>query len=314
MDKFKIKFDKDKIKSKVDELGEATKKVLNETSEKATEGKEVLKEQYSKVKHELDKARLAPVFKEDLLEVNYKQPAVLRIVDYDKRLENEVCFGSIGFEEKAKTDNILHFYTSYASESRMSFYPYLEETIYCADPYKENYYISLDEYFAYLKKAKINELEKIAYVLGAKHVKISIKEKKKTLITHTSKSKLSVKGGPIGKSSSGYESSSHSDEYAEIKIESNTSFEGHDNPVMPEVVYFKYDNDIKALIEMRMNDKNALKTKTYSLDYTTGRDMHEKTAANLDALLKKIGCTGNKTVTNEVEDQKRFSFEYTIEF
>jgi len=314
MDKFKIKFDKDKFKSKVDELGEATKKVLNETSEKASEGKEVIKEQYTKAKNEIDKARLAPVFKEDLLEVNFKQPAILRIVDYDKRLENEVCIGSIGFEEKAKTDNILHFYTSYAEESQLNFYPYLSETIYCADPYKDNYYISLDEYFAYLKKAKINELEKIAYVLGAKHVKISIKEKKKTLITHTSKSKLSMKGGPYGKGSASYESTSHSDEYAEIKIESNTSFEGHDNPIMPEVVYFKYDNDIKTLIEMRMSEKNALKTKTYSLDYTTSRDMHEKTAANLDALLKKIGCSGNKTVTNEIEDLKRSFFYYTIEF
>ena len=314
MDKFKIKFDKEKIKSKVDELGEVTKKVINETSEKASEGKKVIEEQYTKAKNEIDKARLSPVFKEDLLDVNFKQPTVLRIVDYDKRLENEVCFGSIGFEEKAKTDNILHLYTNYAINSHMTFYPYLEETIYCADPYKENYYINLDEYFSYLKKAKINELEKIAYVLGAKHVKISIKEKKKTLISRTSKGKLSIKDNPYGKGSAGYESSSYSDEFAEIKIECDTSFEGHNNPVMPEVIYFKYDNDIKSLIEMRLNDENAIKTKTYSLDFTTGRDMHEKTAANLDTLLKKIGCSGNKTVTNEVEDQKRFSFEYTIEF
>ena len=143
------------------------------------------------------KKLLAPVFKETLLEPTYKKPFLLRIVDYDKRLENEVCFGSVGFEDKMKKEDVLHLYSEYASNSDIVFYPYLEETIYCANPYKKDFYINLDYYFDYLEKAKVNELKAIAHALGAKHVKISLIKEKKRFIKSNAKLSKKLKDNNI---------------------------------------------------------------------------------------------------------------------
>lgn len=44
----------------------------------------------------------------------------------------------------------------------------------------------------------------------------------------------------------------------------------------PEVIYFKDESNIANLIEMRLNDNNALNTKTYILEYFSSRKMQEK--------------------------------------
>ena len=50
------------------------------------------------------------------------------------------------------------------------------------DPYKPGVYVSLDSYFTYLKKNRVNELELIAQDLGAKSFRVTFKEHQKVIV------------------------------------------------------------------------------------------------------------------------------------
>ncbi len=47
---------------------------------------------------------------------------------------------------------ILNIYEDSAQQLGMKFYPNISKTIYYANPYQNNVYICLDEYFDYIKK------------------------------------------------------------------------------------------------------------------------------------------------------------------
>lgn len=227
-------------------------------------------------------------------------------------MENEACKGSIGFNEKIKQETVLHLYSDYALQSGITFYPCLEETFYIADPFRENYYICLDDYFSYLKKAKVNELENIACSLGAKHVKISLKEKKKTFVSHDVKMKAEFKSKDHTHAKTNMQHTTSSDEYTNVEVASELDFNQNDTVKTPELIYFKYESDIQSLIEMRMNNK--IKSKTYTFNYNNNHELQEKAAASIDAVIKKLNCNGNSSIVSEVESQKRIVFEYSIEF
>lgn len=73
------------------------------------------------------------------------------------------------------------------------FYPDSGDEFYYIDPSERNRYISLDEYFSYLKVARINELQKIAQDLGAKHFKVTYKEEQTSFSEKKMQAKADVK-------------------------------------------------------------------------------------------------------------------------
>lgn len=323
MEKPKFKIDKEKIMNKMGELGEAAKKtidvtsekakqVIDDTSEKAAEGTKYLGEQYEKAKHELDLKLYNPVFEDELQAYDFKLPFIIRIVKYDKRMENEACKGSIGFSDKIKQENILHIYEDFAEQLGITFYPCIKDTIFCANPYKENFYICLDDYFTYIRKAKVDELETIAHSLGAKYVKVSFKEKKKTFVSNN----INAKAGYGKKVSIKAENNQVKDEYSGIEVAAEVEFNGNSEPVKPELVYFKNESDINALIKMRLDkeNRNQIKSKTYVFSCHDNRGMQEKTAITIDAMLNKLGCAGNSSVVSEVQTECRTVLEYSIVF
>lgn len=312
MKKFDLVNTKEQVTKTVDQIGKKAKQNFSEMSEKAIEGKKYVEEHYSKAKYEIDKKRLNPVFQADFEHNEYSKPMLLRVVDYNKRKENEACKGALGFAERIRQENVLHLYKETAEQSGIIFYPCLKETLYCINPYNPNLYICLDDYFQYIKKAKVDELEMIAQCLGAKHVTISFKERKKTLVSHDAKVKANVKF--LGKSNA--EHTDKADEFSSIEVAAEVDFDGNDSPIEPNLTYFKYDSDIQALINMRLdlNNQNRIKSKVYRFEYNTNREMKEKTAANIDAVIKKIGCVGNGSVVSEVQAESRTVLEYKITF
>ena len=90
--------------------------------------------------------------------------------------------------------SVVNIYRDKIDEYGLSFYPDQESEVYYVDPSDRDRYIALDEYFNYMKAARITELQKLAQDLGAKHFRVTYKEQKKSLVSKNGKANLQVKG------------------------------------------------------------------------------------------------------------------------
>ena len=119
---------------------------------------------------------------------------LIRVTEIDKRhAESDVCRGSIGFVSDQKNLRIVNIYKDNIAAFGLTFYPDTDYELYYVDPCDRDKYIALDEYFNYLKVARVTELQKIAQDLGAKHFRVTYKEQKTTFSGKTVKTKGAVK-------------------------------------------------------------------------------------------------------------------------
>lgn len=301
---------------------ERVEKITSFAGQSIKNGSDTIGQVISNTKIEMDRKNLRPVFAEDFYTVfqsehadlgvhEVKTPKIIRLVVKDKkRSESEACFGSVGYWTTVAGVEILNLYEDCIPQLKFQFYPNITQTVYYADPYQSNFYIDLDEYFSYLKKARVSELERIAQNLGAKRVQISFKERKNSLIKKDGRIEEKVESIKL----SGTHSKANS-EYFSIEIAADVKFSGHDIPVKAPIVYFKNESDIEKLVQMRMGDaKNQIKSKTYRFQCSQSSGMTEKDAAQLDAVLKQMKYVGTASISSEAQRESRTELEYSIEF
>lgn len=286
---------------------------------------EELGEQVAEAKRELDKRIINPVFLEDFYDDTFVVPNALRLFEEDKKMNNPVCENAIGFMDKFGDLRVLNVQIGHLPElfnenllgGKLSFYPNIIESLYYCDPFSKRYFISLDEYFEYLKHAKIDELEKIAYDLGAKYFEVNYAEEKKSFASVKGKAKAEA-GAKVDKIKAQY-----SDEYNggvsynsgySYKLAKKSSFEGSNEPRMPKLLYYRNNADINNLIEMVMNGTHKVNSKTYMLNYESSIGINANIAKKMDAAIASYKYETNASVSAEVENEKRLKLEYKIEF
>lgn len=273
-----------------------------------------LAEQAKKAKVGLDKAILKPVTREELELFKGNQAQMIRIVDTKKYMEKEAFLGAVGFETIVKGASVLNLYRGNVDSLGIKFYPDIQGEIYYTHPYEIGSYINIGEYFSFIKRGKVNELETIAHKLGARHVKITLKEEKKAFISNSA----DVKGGfKLGKKKSPELNATHRFDltnYCNLEVATDVSFDGNSFPTVPELLFYKNDSDIKSLINMRMSEINPISRKTYILKYYDNQGMKESDAVKVDAALKVFKMAGNASFSSEVQTEKRIYMEYEIEF
>lgn len=280
------------------------------------DGIDVLTNHMADAKYNFDLKTINPATPEKLFSPEYDFPSMIQVLEHDKKMETPVCKGAFGFHERIKDNYLLCIMSKYADQVGITFMPYITETIYCQNSYDERMYICLDDYFEFIHDAKIHELEKIAQCLGAKKVSISFKTVKKSLVSDNTDSSMKIKM-PFNKKKTFGASYSHdaaSNEFSDIKIASEIEFDGNKAPEEPELTYFKGNSDITSLIKMRLDPELPLKTKTYEFHCGQSREMREKDAAGIDAVLKAKGLSGNATMVSELQLEQRKILEYKIEF
>lgn len=297
-------------KNTASNIGEATKNVAVTVAENVKESSEQLGDRLEQMKYENDKKRLSPIYKEELLSENFVLPHLVHIVNYDKRKENKACEGAVGFLT-GKDVKVLNVYREFVDLLNISFYPLLEEAVYYVDPCFSNLYIKLDEYFAYLKKVRVDELTSVAQDLGAKHVEIVLK-------SHQNSAQSQSSSGSVGLFKVGGEMSSSRarKEFSGVEVAAKTDFGGNANPVRPKLTYFKNESDINALIEMRLNpnNENQILSKTYSLQYGNSSGIKVSDAQKIDTALSQINCAASRSVTSEAMSENNTILEYSIVF
>lgn len=313
-------------KEKVQKLGDNTRQGAINLAEKASQGVKqgaaILDKAITDSRLERERRTLRPFFPHDTLpfsSVNRSYQAsdtdgiynMIRIVERDKkREESVVCKGSIGYWTRAKSLDILNIYEDVAKTIGINYHPALARAVYYIDPYQENLYVNLDEYFNYLKKARVSELEMVASELGAKKVSITLKEWKSTLMAKSMKLKAKVTDLP----GIDFKGSIQGTGLVNMEIATNLTFSGHDTPRVPKLLYFKGESDIEQLIKLRINPekKNQLISKTYSLEYHKSSALTTDTATRIGEALSSLKI--DNTIHIEAQRQSRTILEYHIEF
>lgn len=293
------KFDLEDVSMITENVGDVVKK-----------GACALKVTIDEEKRQLELKKLNPIFAETLRDSDFVMPKFIRITERDKKhAESEVCKNSIGFGTNQKEMFIVNVFRDSLDEFELSFYPNSDSEFYYVDPSDNNSYIALDEYFNYLKIARVSELQRIAQDLGAKHFKVTYKEEKTTFTGKKMNTKVNAKPVVTSEMNSEHETK----QFSTIAIAAETVFSGHE-PIKPTVKYLKYDPSIKGLIDMRMNEQTPCLHQTYMLKLSNTSGLKENDAIKIDAVLKGLKCTGNATVVSEVQNESRRYLEYEIDF
>lgn len=293
------KFDKEDISAIADSISESVKSSAQSFKESA--------EERSKM-HELK--RLQPIFIETMADADFIMPKFIRIVDRDKKYaESEVCQGSIGYFSDQKGLRIVNIFRDSINTYSLSFYPDNGNEFYYVDPIDSGSYITLDEYFNYLKVERINELQMLAKDLGAKHFKVTYKEEQSAV--SEKKAKASAKATGIGTSE--LDHSYSSEKYSTVEIAAELAFPGHE-PTTPHLKYLQKDPCIKTLVDMRMDKSAPLSHQKFMLKLSNSSGIKESDAIKIDAVLKGLKLSGKTSIASEARNESRRYLEYEIDF
>ena len=258
---------------------------------------------------EKERKALQPVFLEDLDSTDFTLSKLIRVVDIDKKhAESEVCKGSVGFISEQKELRIVNIYKNMIGAFGISLYPDADSEIYYIDPSDRDKYIALDVYFGYLKIARVNELQKIAQDLGAKHFRVTYREKKASITKNDMKAKGNVRVG----AAEAERNLSISDN-SNIEVAAEMQCLGH-APIEPKLLYLRGEPSIQSLIALRMDENSQIFHQEFSLKLSNSSGIKEKDAVKIDAALKAMKISGNTTVVSEAQSESRRFFEYEVDF
>lgn len=278
-------------------------------------GTQEIKERSDEKSWQLELKSLQPIFPTQtegavsLDDADFLMPKFIRIVERDKkRMESPVCQGSIGYGSDQKGLHIVNIFRDSVEAFGLTFYPDCDSEFYYMDPSDRDSYVALDEYFGYLKIARVNELKKIAQDLGAKHFKVTYKEK---CVSFTEKKAKAT--GKTAIATAEAEHKSRQEQYTAIDVVAEMTFPGH-APVKPQLKYWQRDKNIQTLVAMRLDENSPLIQEHYKLEMCNSSGMKLEDAMKIDAVLKGLKCIGNATVASEVQNEARRYLEYDIEF
>lgn len=244
-----------------------------------------------------------------LEDADFSMPKFIRVIPRDKRhAESPACQGAIGYLSDQKELRLVNIFRDCVDAFGLTFYPDCDSEFYYADPSDRDHYIALDDYFSCLKVLRINELKKIAQDLGARHFKVTYKEEQTAFSSRSGKAR-----GKAASVSAEANRSLSEKKFSRVEIAAEMSFPGHP-PVKPRLKYLQKDPSIQTLISMRMDESAPLMREKYMLRLSQSSGLKEADALRIDAALKSLKCSGNATVTSEVQNEARRYLEYDIEF
>ena len=291
-------FDFKDVSAMVDSIGNAAQNAAN-----------AMRDNAEARNREKERKALQPVFLEDLDSTDFTLSKLIRVVDIDKKhAESEVCKGSVGFISEQKELRIVNIYKNMIGAFGISLYPDADSEIYYIDPSDRDKYIALDDYFGYLKIARVNELQKIAQDLGAKHFRVTYREKKASITKNDMKAKGNVRVG----AAEAERNLSISDN-SNIEVAAEMQCLGH-APIEPKLLYLRGEPSIQSLIALRMDENSQIFHQEFSLKLSNSSGIKEKDAVKIDAALKAMKISGNTTVVSEAQSESRRFFEYEVDF
>ena len=253
---------------------------------------------------------LQPIFLDTLEQTEFLLSKFIRVTERDKKYaESDVCQGSIGFLSNKGGIRVVNIFKDSLNAFGLQFYPDAECEFYYVNPTDKNTYIALDEYFSYLKTVRVNELQRVAQDLGAKHFRVIYKEER--ISFSETKAKAQAKAAGVGNAEGEHDLS---EEKCSVNdVAAGMFMEGH-APQEPELVYLLKDDNVQNLIHLRMKGGDGFHHHKISIKLSNSSGLKESDAVKIDAFLKGVKVSGNATVVSEAKNESRRYFEYEIDF
>lgn len=293
------KFDLADVSAIAESVGGAVKKGATAVKESAEENRK-----------RMDIKSLNPVFPDTLDQTDFLMSKLIRVTERDKKYaDSDVCRGSIGFISAKGGLRVVNIFKDSLDVFGLSFYPDADCEFYYVNPADHDNYISLDDYFSYLKTVRINELQRVAQALGAKHFRVTYKEEKTSF--SESKRKVQVKVAKAGSVEAGHNRTET--KYSMIDVAAEMHMDGHD-PHEPQLVYLLKDDNVRNLIHLRMTGGSGFHHHKISIKMSNSSGIKESDAVKIDAVLKGLKVSGNATVASEAKNESRRYLEYEIDF
>ena len=256
---------------------------------------------------------LQPIFPEDRDGADFTLSKLIRVAEMDKKhAESPLCQGSVGFLSQQKELRIVNIYKDAVGSFGLTLFPDAESEIYYVDPSDRNKYIALDDYFSFLKVARINELQRIAQDLGATHFRVTYREETATT------AKKEAKGGGNAKLLGGKQTADaqynvSTSDHTNIQVAAELQCRGH-APIEPKLVYLRGEPSIQSLGALRMDKDSQILHQEFSLKRSNSSGIREKDAIKIDAALKAMKISGHGGLVSEVQKESRRFFEYEVDF
>lgn len=315
---FKINFEGAKeLANKLQEKGTAAGQQLGETAQnfgsKASDATKVAQDNLQEGLKAMKLKQLNPVFEEDYRNSDFRMPKLIHIVDYDKKHDDPLCSGSLGWIDTVKGVDVLNVYHSQLENLGFDFMPYVSsEELYYANAMQMNSFVNLSNYFAEMQQEKFAELERVAYKLGARRYSIQVEEE--ALELHTGESKRTMSLKLLGKKADASENNSYKEKrWNKIGTAVSSIFEEPTEPTVPELVWFRNDSSLKNLIEMRCSGLKLTK-RVLEFNCASTSTISKDMAGKLDATIKAMGASGNFSISSQVEQEMRKRLLFEIEF
>ncbi len=255
-----------------------------------------------------------PLFPEEYFSDRFFVPNIICIVDDAVRRDIDVCRGAIGWRENRRGTEVLFLYDEFIELSGLNFVPtVLCDEVYYIDSFDRKKFVKLDCVFQQSHEEKLAELEHIAYALGAKRCVIEIEEKevKRDKKKRSSEMKESK---DLVKIKENYESEASSDSSIRCTSKSETKFKGNEVATLPTLKWFSHDNNIRNLIEYRMNGGNEISTKRLELNGASSATMSRKAACSIDVAVSGMGIGQDYGMEDRSERESTMKIIYTVEF
>lgn len=202
---------------------------------------------------------------------------------------------------------MVNLFTDSLDVFGLTFYPDADGEFYYVNPTDRDNYIALNEYFSYLKTVRINELQRVAQDLGARHFRVIFKEEQATFSQTKDKKQAKLAAAGSGE----IEQEREEKKYDMVDIAAELYMDGHE-PREPELVYLLKDECVRHLIQTRMT--GGVNSQKISIKMSSSSGIRESDAAKIDAVLKGMKVIGNTTWVGEVRNESRRYLEYEIDF
>lgn len=254
--------------------------------------------------------KLNPVFPDQYKGEEFKLPNVIMIVDDAVRRGDKLCEGAIGWLTNDTGVEMLCLYDEAIEFSGIQFIPApICDAIYYVDAFDRNKFVRTDCIFSKAHEERIAELKHVAHCLGAKKCSIEIYELETgTMIQEKSASVSESVYGSDVREGTEISLTQRTNEVRRGKVE--IEFEGNSECTQPKLKWFSHDDNIKRLIEMRMNGSNLVKTETLQLSGASSATMARKTAYAIDGVVGD----GSVSLGQQAEKEHRSGLVYHVEF
>lgn len=279
-------------------------------SQKAKE--QALKAQEARRERLLEK--LSPVFRSEYFARDFDLPQIVVVEDEDQRKGEELCEGAIGWLTRSDDGTeVLHVYNEFVPESGLSFHPMAKlNGAYYRDEGGSDRFIDLECYFEEIQKEKLAELQYVAQCLGAVSCRVESMEEQRSESKAKRSGKVEGRARGLGNASAAVDASATSGDSAMRKTMLSQRFTGCDEPVHPQLNWFKHDRAINNLVEARCAPRSNNATKEYviEVDCSASSVMSEESAAKINGALKgcNIKCAAKLSSQLRQESRKRFRF------